>query len=372
MEFIRHTTGPNFLCSVEISAFRPECGGETEYHFILKPSSGGSFEQQLAQLHSCLKQILCQPEYVNARPEFIRYFLSDPMSQRQWIRSQQEFRPSCPVSVIGQSPADGTHVALWVYLREKKPAPERRENDFLFFWTTERYCTAGNVTQQTQKLLMDYEQWLRTNGCSMMGNCIRTWFYVKDIDNNYTAFAKARTEYFARIGMTDKTHYIASTGIEGTNASAGSFVTMDAFAIAGIKPAQVQYLHGLSHLSPTHIYGVTFERGTTVSFPDRKHIYISGTASIDNHGNVLFLNDVKAQAMRMLENVQVLLSEAGAGLADVAQIIVYLRNGEDYPVVRDILSGKLPPAPVVYTLGRVCRPSWLIEMECIAVIPFVQ
>jgi hypothetical protein len=27
MEFIRHTTGPNFLCSVEISAFRPNAAG---------------------------------------------------------------------------------------------------------------------------------------------------------------------------------------------------------------------------------------------------------------------------------------------------------------------------------------------------------
>ena len=52
---------------------------------------------------------------------------------------------------------------------------------------------------------------------------------------------------------------------------------------------------------------------------------------------------------------------------DAAQLIVYLRDGADFEKVRGMFQEKYPQVPTVFTLAPVCRPTWLIEMECIAI-----
>ena len=66
---------------------------------------------------------------------------------------------------------------------------------------------------------------------------------------------------------------------------------------------------------------------------DRKQIFISGTASIDNQGEIMYPGDILKQTERMLENIDTLLQEAGGGLQDIMQAIVYLRDPADYVVV---------------------------------------
>ena len=61
---------------------------------------------------------------------------------------------------------------------------------------------------------------------------------------------------------------------------------MDTYAVKGLQPGQIQFLYAPTHLNPTYEYGVTFERGTAVTYGDRKQIFISGTASIDNKGEI--------------------------------------------------------------------------------------
>jgi len=48
-------------------------------------------------------------------------------------------------------------------------------------------------------------------------------------------------------------------------------------------------------------------------------------------------------------------------------IIIYLRDAADYKVIKHMLEKQFPEIPKQYVLASVCRPSWLIEMECIAV-----
>ena len=127
-------------------------------------------------------------------------------------------------------------------------------------------------------------------------------------------------------------------------------------------------MYALTHLNPTIEYGVTFERGTVVEYGDRAQAFISGTASIDNKGQVVHVGDIVRQTHRMWENVDALLAEAEMNLAEhAAQITVYLRDTADYVTVRDLFAARFPHVPTVITLAPVCRPEWLIEMECIAV-----
>ena len=69
----------------------------------------------------------------------------------------------------------------------------------------------------------------------------------------------------------------------------------------------------------------------------------------------------------MWENVEALLSEAETSFDDVAQIIVYLRDISDYDIVSRMFQERFPDTPFVITLAPVCRPTWLIEMECLAI-----
>ena len=206
-------------------------------------------------------------------------------------------------------------------------------------------------------------------GATLADNCLRTWFYVRDVDTQYAGMVKARRENFAQQGLTPETHFIASTGIGGLPADPHAIIQLGTYALIGFKPEQQRYLYAKTHLNSTYEYGVTFERGTRIDYGDRSHVYISGTASINNKGEVVHVGDVVKQTHRMWENVEALLTEAGSGFDDIAQIIVYLRDLCDYPTVKELFDQKFPTVPYVITLAPVCRPTWLIEMECVAIRP---
>ena len=116
-------------------------------------------------------------------------------------------------------------------------------------------------------------------------------------------------------------------------------------------------------MNPTYEYGVTFERGVRVRYGDRSHVLLSGTASIDNRGEIVAPEDIAGQTVRMLENVEALLAEGEASADDLAQMI----DATDYPAVRKIFDDRFGPVPRVFVHAPVCRPGWLIETECIAV-----
>jgi enamine deaminase RidA (YjgF/YER057c/UK114 family) len=124
-----------------------------------------------------------------------------------------------------------------------------------------------------------------------------------------------------------------------------------------------------SHLNPTHEYGVTFERGLKIVFGDRSHLYVSGTASINNKGEVMHPRDVKKQTIRILENIRALLKPHNADLEDISYLIVYVRNITDVNEVRNILFKKgFGHLPAFFVKGAICRPEWLVEIEVMAVI----
>ncbi|MDD2560247.1 MAG: Rid family hydrolase, partial [Bacteroidales bacterium] len=162
---------------------------------------------------------------------------------------------------------------------------------------------------------------------------------------------------------------VSSTGIEGRHYIPSNLVFMDAYVVQGLKKEQQKFLYASQHLSPTQLYGVTFERGTAIEYGDRRHVLISGTASIDHQGQTMYPMDIQAQTRRMFENVEALLSEAGAGFGDLAHVIVYLRDMADYEIVKSLVISKLPMVPSVFVLAPVCRTQWLVEMECMAILP---
>ncbi|MBN1129156.1 MAG: hypothetical protein JXA71_09225, partial [Chitinispirillaceae bacterium] len=211
---------------------------------------------------------------------------------------------------------------------------------------------------------------LGSHGMTIRRNMVRTWIFVRDIDNHYAGMVRARRDYFESIGLTSKTRYIASTGIEGKSADPGALVCFDSLSIGNIREEQIVRMEAPRNLSSTIVYGVTFERGTRVRFGDRSHLYISGTASIDKTGATLYPCAVRKQVERTFDNLAALLAPHNATLENMQYLTIYLRNPKHYPFIQDILSERLPETmPVMAVEAPVCRPGWLFEVDGFGIIP---
>ena len=346
-------------------------GNVSEYHAILTIEPRGEmFDLQFARIKAAEAQLMQLPEVQHAQPVFKRYFLSDATNQVPAIKEDAQ----CTISYIQQPPLDGSKLALWIYLQKGTDVTTAGKstvvshNGYRHIWTMGLTGTNADTSyMQSWETLFAYIDTLKHFDATLEANCLRTWFFVRDVDTQYNGLVKARRECFAEQGLTSDTHYIASTGIGGTPADPKALIQLGAYAMTGFKPEQQRYLYAPTHLNRTSDYGVTFERGTLMQYGDRNHVYISGTASINNHGEVVHVGDIRRQTQRMWENVEQLLDEGGMNYDDVMQIIVYLRDGADYQLVNQMFSKKFPNIPYVVTLAPVCRPTWLVEMECVAV-----
>lgn len=358
---------------VETSFFRGK-GGVSEWHVMIHVTpQGDGFEEQYRRIEDTERILREMPCMKDAKPVFKRYFLSDSTNQVPLMKPCAD----CVVSNIQQPPMDGSKVALWIYMQsgmevvtnaDKLGSTVVKHNGYEHIWTMGMTDNRGSSYDQTETVLERYEDTLASAyNANIADHCIRTWFFVRDVDTQYNGLVVARRENFAQNGLTENTHYISSTGIGGNPADTKALVQLGSYALKGFLPSQQSYLYAPTHLNRTSEYGVTFERGTLMRYGDRSHVFISGTASINNKGEVMYVGDIRRQTMRMWENVEKLLEEADMTMADTAQIVVYLRDTADYDVVSRMFSEKFPDIPYVITLAPVCRPTWLIEMECIAV-----
>ena len=343
-----------------------------EYHAMIHVSTPQlPFAKQLEAVLNAYNQLI-DATLPGAHAVFKRYFLSDAANQQDEVVLADV--TDCAKSIIEQAPLDGTKVALWVYLMTgvqtgitKSGLYEATHGAYRHLWNASAHNLAANSEYQMRLLFNEYVMQLIEEGCKLSDNCIRTWIFVNDIDLNYGGVVRARNQVFFTQGLTQHTHFIASTGIGGRQADPNVLAQMDNYAIAGIQPEQIHYLYAPTHLNRTSDYGVSFERGAYVDYADRRHVFISGTASINNKGEVMFPKDPEKQTRRMWENVEALLKEADCTYDDVMEMIVYLRDISDYQTVKALYEERFANKPYVIVLAPVCRPGWLVEMECMAI-----
>ena len=348
-------------------SFLSQEGGVAEFHVMVTvtdPSLG--YEEQLAAVLEA-----CAAASEGRSVHFRRFFLSDATNQAPQLLEALRAIPEAPTSLVHQPPLDGTRIALWMYATSPMEKVDgcSVHGGYNHHWAASLTGSGISSHAQMAGIFSDLDAALAPKGLSVAANTIRTWIFARDVDVNYAGVVVARREYFEQIGLTSRTHFIASTGIEGRHPDPRKLVEMDAYSVGGLVPGQIRYLYAKDRLSPTMDYGVTFERGTAVTYGDRRHVFVSGTASIDAEGKVVYPGDVSMQTRRMLGNISALLSEAGATFGNIAMAVVYLRDAADYSRVRPIISETCPDLNAVYVLAPVCRPAWLVEMECLAILP---
>ncbi|MEX0774743.1 MAG: Rid family hydrolase [Phycisphaeraceae bacterium] len=401
---------------VHVSVYQPATGA-AEVHVMATPARYASIDVQLNWLAQAYDAALAAVGTDVRTAVLRRLFCSDPVNQAgslarsplavpadldcgspdtalacggaalAWREAKAASRPPqskeptcCAVSIVGQAPAAPARVALWAMHICDPSGPlgksidgatlTLRRGELVHHWTTGLTAPTGNGShEQTQRILQGYARQLDESCLTLADHVMRTWFFVRDIDVNYHGLVDARRHYFDQHGLTAQSHFIASSGIGGHGGDPRALVAMDAYAIASVRADQVQYLKARDHLSPTHLYGVTFERATAVAYRDRRQVIVSGTASIDADGRIVHEGDVQRQLDRTLANIEALLGEADATLADGNSWIVYLRDMADHAVIRQQMRRRIGEAPMVIVAAPVCRPGWLVEIECLATRP---
>jgi len=376
--------GSPLRAGVRISRFAG-AGGVAEYHLMVRPTASGGIADQLECVYGAYRSALDFLGLGMNTAVLRRFFCSDLVNQAAALEARPFSNPRnpegpCAVSWVCQPPMPPAKTSLWAYhVSDPGREPDKvlegasltlRRDGISHHWTTGVTCPGAETSyEQTRRILEEYDAFLRARGLTLADNVLRTWFFVQNVDANYQGLVAARREFFAARGLTPQTHFIASTGVQGGHADVAAKVALDAYAISGVKAEQVEHLAALDHLSPTHIYGVTFERATSVAWRDRKHVILSGTASIDRNGKILHPGDVSRQLDRTLENVGALLEKGGATFGDMGMFLVYVRDPGDYALARRKMRERFGDAPFEVAVAPVCRPGWLIEVEGLATVP---
>jgi len=379
----------SFGNAVQGSTFLTADGAE-EFHITVRTSEGADFSYEMDELHESYENALRALGLSADTQAFSRFFLGDIVNQKELLVRSRAFETARQgaVSAIQQCPISGGSVSLYAYHVRKEGLPFPKEivspdmegwrngalvrgRAYSLFWVA-NLAGSGifDSCAQATEVFGTFNTLLTERGMTLYDNAVRTWVYVRDIDNHYRGMVEARKSFFLEHGLTSKTKYISSTGIEGSAREMNALVQLDAIAIGGLRAEQFVRMEAHDHLSPTIRYGVTFERGMRLRFGDRSHLYISGTASVDRNGRTLYASDVRRQTRRALENVRALLTPHGADLADLAYVVAYLRSFKDGKRVMEVVETELPPqVPCLFVIGAVCRPAWLVEFEGVGIIP---
>lgn len=131
--------------------------------------------------------------------------------------------------------------------------------------------------------------------------------------------------------------------------------------------------HGVLNEAYAYAKPSSFSRGMRIDLNGVTILLISGTASIDEHGQSVHIGDFRAQLRRTYDNITGLLESEGCTWKDIVRTTCYLRDiDRDYDVFNQertkfFKEQGLDPLPASTGIeAHLCRPELLIEIEAIA------
>jgi enamine deaminase RidA (YjgF/YER057c/UK114 family) len=222
----------------------------------------------------------------------------------------------------------------------------------------------ARVTFDLASRLMDAEGW-------SYGDVQRTWFYLDHILDWYPEFNEVRNAAYARLGLLGRDARAiipASTGIAGASRH-GLWCTLDLLAT---RPSNGGHyaVRRLTNPSQNEApeYGAAFSRGLAIDLSEISYLLVSGTASIDDHGQSMHRGDFAAQVNDTLDAVSALLASAGAGLTDIIQATAFIKDRSYAETLARVLDqrGLANLAPIC-AVADVCRDELLFELDATAI-----
>lgn len=346
-----------------------------EWHMSLAVPDATDFQEACHTMQDAY-DTLCRDIGCSAETEIsIRFFCSDIANQAEMLPELWSCSPSAFLCPVGQAPLEGRYLALQAYhIKARTAVRKNLTGDGLLYahggYTSLLSAVRPQLPQcsreQTDAIITAYVDIVRRHNASLAENVLRTWYYLRDIDNNYAGMIHSRLALYAMNGLGAAKHSIASTGIEGAGVRTDELSWLVALMTRPLAPEQIAFLSAPEYLPPTLSYGVNFEHATRCLYGDRTHIFLSGTASIDEKGEVVHRGDVGRQLDRVFQNMEALLKNGGMTGRDLKSAIVYLRDADDCGRISPLLHEAMRDVSFVVVRAPVCRPAWLVEIEGIA------
>jgi len=227
------------------------------------------------------------------------------------------------------------------------------------------YGRGDDSYEQSHAMFAVAENLLQQAGMDF-GDVMRTWIYFPEMERDYAGFNRARREFFESRGVDP---IPASTGIGAGLVPGEHDLLLGFYAVKGDTPT-ARTVMTTPTLNEAPVYGSDFSRGMRIMETNKVALHISGTASLDEAGRTVHLDDFEAQVDRMLVNVAALLEGQGASFRDVVSAITYLKHPEDAQRLRQkFREAGYEGFPNVLVAAEVCRPELLCETEALAVLP---
>jgi len=234
--------------------------------------------------------------------------------------------------------------------------------------TTNVYGVGDNAFEQALDMFCAAERLLQQCGMGFR-DVARAWIHLRDIDRDYDALNKARREFFRQRGIEQRP---ASTGVQGIPFPDAHDFSLSLQAVQSPRALDVTRM-STPTLNEAWDYGADFSRGLKLTEANKVMLHISGTASIDEAGRSVHLGNFEAQVDRMLENIESLLAQQGAGFENLVSGITYLKNPADAPVLRSMCRERgFDNFPCALVEAALCRPELLCETEAVAMLPVAR
>ena len=99
-------------------------------------------------------------------------------------------------------------------------------------------------------------------------------------------------------------------------------------------------------------------------------VYTSGQVAWDENSNLVGVGDPGTQTAQVLRNVQSVLAEGGATMADVLKCNVYLPDIRHFQAMNEEFAKAFPENPPARTTVQavLAEPEMLVEIEAIAYV----
>jgi 2-iminobutanoate/2-iminopropanoate deaminase len=104
----------------------------------------------------------------------------------------------------------------------------------------------------------------------------------------------------------------------------------------------------------------------------RRVLFLNGQAAVSAEGQTMHPGDIRSQAARTLDNIELVLAEAGMSLANIVRMNTYVTDVDAYFEHADgLITERLArfdvrPPGVLAGISRLARPELLIELEATA------
>ncbi|MCX7824428.1 MAG: dioxygenase [Verrucomicrobiae bacterium] len=379
-------------------------GKATRAVLMVTPASRGPVDEQAGEAVRTIRATLKKQrglQTVTVQTVFLRDAKDQAACERVFAAHYGAEQPV--TTYVWQPPCDGAALAIeaWAVggdVQVRRPLPNVLTMTCnQITWT---YCggvalpaTRGEVYKQSLAGFRQLDAMLKKAGVGF-DHVVRTWLYLGHITGpegdleRYMELNRARTDFYRRIRFgrghlmprVERAVYPASTGIgmkgRGLAMSATAVDTLrkDVMWLPLENPLQTpvyQYERVYSPKSPKFVRAMAAVMGEHVT------MWVSGTASIVN-SKTQHVGDPRMQTEQTIDNIERLISHenvadhglrgAGAALADMARVRVYVKRPQDYQVCRAVCEQRFGKVPIIYTVADVCRSDLLVEMEGVAFV----